>query len=111
MAHWIIEDHGFGGQIYRCSNCRESWNDLFNDCCGWDICENCGETIDEDATEYVEDTKKVNVEYIILKASKTAKITKQQLLSIFTENGLVGVYNLGLKHMYEYLENKNEKAI
>lgn len=60
MAHWIIEDKGFGGVIYRCSNCRESWDDYYckfpKDFCAW-----CGEPIDEDAEEYIEEVKKTGV--------------------------------------------------
>lgn len=60
MAHWIIEDKGFGGVVYRCSNCRESWDDYYckfpKDFCAW-----CGESIDEDADEYIEDVKKTGI--------------------------------------------------
>lgn len=52
MAHWIIEDHGFGGQFYRCSECRKSWCDIFQDVSMEDNCPNCGVAIDEDETEY-----------------------------------------------------------
>ena len=57
MAHWIIEDKGFGGVVYTCSNCRETWNDYYSkfpkDYCCW-----CGENIDEDANEYIEELNK-----------------------------------------------------
>ena len=58
MAHWIIEDHGFGGQTYRCSNCREAWNDLYYDDILKNVCPACGEFIDEDENEYIEKTIK-----------------------------------------------------
>lgn len=57
MAHWIIDDKGFDGVLYECSNCGHSWNDYY---CNFskDICESCGAHIgDED--EYVEETKKI----------------------------------------------------
>lgn len=57
MAHWIIEDHGFGGQYYRCSECRESWCDIFQDVSMEFRCPNCGATINEDETEYIEEKK------------------------------------------------------
>ena len=57
MAHWIIEDHGFGGQYYRCSECRESWCDIFKDVSREEKCPNCGATINEDETEYIEEKK------------------------------------------------------
>ena len=56
MAHWIIEDKGFGGVVYRCSNCRESWDDYYckfpKDFCAW-----CGEDINEDKNEYIEESE------------------------------------------------------
>lgn len=54
MAHWIIEDMGFGGQCYTCSNCIETYLDTFKDVSGEDYCPNCGEHIDVDKTEYIE---------------------------------------------------------
>ena len=54
MAHWIIEDHGFGGQYYRCSECRESWCDIFKDVSMEEKCPNCGASINEDETEHIE---------------------------------------------------------
>lgn len=58
MAHWIIEDHGFGGQYYRCSECGESWCDIYDDVCGEEKCPNCGAPINEDETEYLEKSEK-----------------------------------------------------
>lgn len=54
MAHWIIEDKGFGGLVFQCSNCGASWNDIFHSGIGcWDKCPNCHEDMDEER-EYVE---------------------------------------------------------
>ena len=65
MAHWIIEDHGFDGQTYRCSNCRNAWNDLYYDDILKDRCPACSEPIDKDADEYIEEIKKFkNVEEV-----------------------------------------------
>lgn len=55
MAHWIIEDKGFGGVVYKCSNCGESWNEYYSKF-PKDHCVYCREDIDEDADEYIEDT-------------------------------------------------------
>lgn len=57
MAHWIIEDHGFGGQYYTCSNCGEVWNDIFHDVGGEDSCPACGEPIDIDENEYIDEVR------------------------------------------------------
>lgn len=57
MAHWIFIDHGFGGQDYRCSNCRSSWNDLLNNPIQWDKCPHCGAKInDDEEDEYESDS-------------------------------------------------------
>ncbi|MBR5796379.1 MAG: hypothetical protein IKY26_09565 [Erysipelotrichaceae bacterium] len=101
MAHWIIEDNGFGGQTYRCSNCREAWNDLYDDISREDVCPECGESIDEDNTEYIETT---TIQDVMIRASNKAHLTKEQLIDAFWDKGLMGVYNLGLRHMFEYLK-------
>ena len=46
----------------------------------------------------------------MIRASVRAGLTRQQLLNIFAEKGLMGVYDLGQQHMYEYLNNKNKKG-
>ena len=61
MAHWIIEDHGFDGQTYRCSNCRNAWNDLYYDDILKDRCPACSEPIDKDADEYIEEIKNTGI--------------------------------------------------
>lgn len=70
MAHWIIEDKGFGGSEFQCSNCGDLWNDIFHSGVGcWKKCPSCGEEMDErsdvmsseerldDEREYVEEKK------------------------------------------------------
>ena len=39
----------------------------------------------------------------IICATRKSNITKQTLLDTFAEEGLIGVYNLGLKNMLDYL--------
>lgn len=58
MAHWIIEDHGFGGAWYKCSSCGKSWYDLLEKVPRGDNCQSCGEPINEDENEYIEDKPK-----------------------------------------------------
>lgn len=55
MAHWIIEDHGFGGLYYKCSKCRGGWWDIFKKVSLEEKCPNCGVAIDEDETEYIDE--------------------------------------------------------
>lgn len=56
MAYWIIEDKGFGGVVYKCSHCKEVWNEYYQKF-PKNFCVYCGEPIDDDATEYVEEPK------------------------------------------------------
>ena len=53
MAHWIIDDWGFGGSYYKCSHCGESWWDILDDINMEDYCPNCGEPINDDDNEYL----------------------------------------------------------
>ena len=39
----------------------------------------------------------------MIRASRKANVTKQDLLDVFAEKGLIAVYNLGLKNMLDYL--------
>ena len=59
MAHWIIEDQGFGGQVYKCSECGDSWNDIYSDISRETECPNCGALIHEDETEYIENNNRL----------------------------------------------------
>lgn len=61
-AHWIIEDHGFGGTSYMCSECRESWNDIYHDVSMEDTCPHCGAFINDDDNKYIEDKKKPRID-------------------------------------------------
>lgn len=53
MAHWIIDDHGFGGTYYRCSECGTGYLDIFDDVCGEENCPHCGAPIDDDRNVYM----------------------------------------------------------
>jgi DNA-directed RNA polymerase subunit RPC12/RpoP len=53
MAHWIIDDHGFGGTYYTCSECGEIYWDILDHGCGGDTCIRCGSPMDEDETVYM----------------------------------------------------------
>ena len=39
----------------------------------------------------------------IIRAERKSNVTNKTLLDTFTEKGLIGVYNLGLKNMLDYL--------
>ena len=53
MAHWTIDDHGFGGSFYTCSECGHTFCDIFSDMCDTGQCPNCDILMDEDATVYM----------------------------------------------------------
>lgn len=60
MAHWIIEDMGFVGTNYTCSECGKMYNDIFTEIDIDGDCPGCGAHMDEDEAEaeYVEETSK-----------------------------------------------------
>ena len=43
---------------------------------------------------------------IIIHATRESNVTKQTLLDTFAKKGLIGVYNLGLENMLDYIENE-----
>lgn len=56
MAHWKIDDHGFGGMYYTCSDCGASFWDIL-DRFDTDTCPKCGMPMDEDGVEYFRNGK------------------------------------------------------
>ncbi len=66
----------------------------------------------EDTRYEINDPRRYNVihseddENRIIRATRKASVTKDDLLDVFWEKGLVGVYNLGLKNMLDYLNGK-----
>lgn len=46
-----------------------------------------------------------NFNDILIKSSNNSGVTREQIFNAFSEKGLMGVYNLGTKHMYEYLKS------
>ena len=53
MAHWIIDEHGLEGRLYKCSHCGASYYDIFTNVNTAESCPACGESIDGDKNEYV----------------------------------------------------------
>jgi hypothetical protein len=53
--------------------------------------------------------KNYKMEDTMIRASRKAGLTRNQLLDTLFEKGVLEVYNLGMKHMHEYLEGENEK--
>lgn len=72
MAHWIIDDRGFGGCWYECSNCGRSWNNIFENPGMWNECHGCGEKMDEDETQYIENNKQ-SINQVMTQAIKTVR--------------------------------------
>lgn len=54
--------------------------------------------------EFEELTKEDKIEDAMMRASIKVGLTRNQLLDILFEKGVLAVYHLGMKHMYEYLE-------
>lgn len=57
MAHWTIEDLGFGGTVYYCSECKDVFNDIYHRICSDGPCPNCGAVMNEDEAVYLDDTR------------------------------------------------------
>ena len=45
-----------------------------------------------------------NMKDAMIRASNKAGITKEELFDVLSDYGLMGVYNLGMVHMYDYLK-------
>lgn len=82
MAHWIIEDRGFDGVIYKCSNCRKAWNEYYDNF-SKKFCAVCGEDMDKDANEYIEEPKKHQVDNIIVFPQTIGNITFYSKAELF----------------------------
>lgn len=63
----------------------------------WDLTE-VARILEEDMT------KEDKMEDAMIRAANKAVITSHQLLDALVQQGVMGVYHLGLKHMYEYLK-------
>ena len=72
MAQWIIDDHGFGGLYFTCSECRKSWCDIYSDVSMEETCPNCGAPINEDETDgyTLEPPKYVSLDEILKEVNK-----------------------------------------
>ena len=46
---------------------------------------------------------------VMIRASNKAELTREELFDVFTDYGLMGVYTLGQKNMYEYLNGNNNE--
>ena len=51
MAHYIIDDRGFGGMFYKCSNCGTIFYDVIDEIDLFE-CPACRVAIDPDENEY-----------------------------------------------------------
>lgn len=60
--------------------------------------------VDAECNQYYKCEKKEDIEDTMIRASNRAGVTKEKLLDEFMERGLMGVYNLGLRDMCEYLK-------
>lgn len=87
MAHWIIEDHGFGGQYYKCSECGHTFNDLYHDVPD-DICPECGVEINENENEYAgEKESECTHDFRLLTNKEAAGIIKNILEGMMIPRG------------------------
>lgn len=60
----------------------------------------------------MKDLNKLDFKDIAIRASDQVGLTRNQLLGTLFEDGVMAVYNLGMKHMYDYLEGEqNGKTV
>ena len=59
-----------------------------------------------DGYEQIELTKEENMQDTMIRASNKALVTREQLFNVLFQKGVLAVYNLGMQHMYEYLEEE-----
>ena len=60
----------------------------------------------EEFEELQKKNEKEDIQDIMIRASNKAGITRNQLLNVLFEDGVLAIYNLGMKHMYEYLKEQ-----
>ena len=58
--------------------------------------------MDKVLKEYFKEKEELRNEAIVA-AAVDAGLSRHELNSVFENEGIVGVYNLGLRHMYDYL--------
>ena len=61
---------------------------------------------DLQAYKDIEDIKEDNMQDAMIRASNKAGLTMWQLINANSDKGYMGIYNLGMKHMYEYLKGE-----
>lgn len=54
---------------------------------------------------------KNSIDEEMIRASIEAGMTTNSLLNVYKSNGLMGVYNLGLKNMYEHLQDRIQNFV
>lgn len=102
MAHWIIDDHGFGGQFYTCSVCGEGWWDILDNPERWESCPNCKDRIYEDETEYIEKAKPMHIDFIRKYMWKPYEDTRPNLRDYeYLENKLIQVSGCSIEKLIE----------
>lgn len=52
---------------------------------------------------HINDNEEDDSEDTMIRATRKSNVAQQDLIDIFNEKGLIGVYNLGLKNMLDYL--------
>ena len=48
---------------------------------------------------------------VFIRSTRNSKTSTQILLDVFNNKGLIGVYNLGLENMYDYLKQKIKRKM
>lgn len=54
--------------------------------------------------------KHYEMQNVMIRASRKAGLTRQELFDKLFNEGVLAVYNLGMQHMYEYLKGEEDET-
>ena len=86
----------------KCDSRRLNGGDDISD---FYYCKKYGISCERGMDECLED--KWEKEETMIRASRNGNLSKENLFETFKNNGLIGVYNLGLENMFDYLKGEN----
>lgn len=63
---------------------------------------------EEDRIEWLDGNKDEKLQDTMIRTARNAHFSENIVKEEFKNKGVLGIYNLGMKHMYDYLKNKTE---
>lgn len=62
----------------------------------------------KDSVEWLDGNEYEKLEETMIRAARSAHFSENIVKEEFKSKGILGIYNLGMKHMYDYLQNKEK---